>query len=44
MITIITFFVLLSFFCWCIVHIRTSYDRKIDDEAQIKFIQNYPIK
>lgn len=44
MITTTIIGMLLLFFCWCIVHNQTSYDRKINDEAQIKFIQNYPRK
>lgn len=39
---IVVIFIIVAF--WCAVHNTTEYDDKIDDEEQIKYLQEWNMK
>lgn len=34
-------FIGISFILWCILHVASQYDQMVDDEEQMKFIEEY---
>lgn len=34
-------FIIVSFVLWCLLHVASQYDQKIDDAEQEKFVREY---